>query len=220
MTLSAHRQTDRPSLQADQMVRLFNACFSESEQTLLIGGASEPYYAPQSNRQAYHHIFFVHDYVRSSLHEIAHWMCAGKVRRQLPDYGYWYAPDGRTSEQQAAFEAVEVAPQAIEWLLSLAAGVSFEVSLDNLSTEVVIDRVDFTARVLNYALERWHTALPPRTEIFLKPLLAASGQRRWMGAQLYQAAADLIHTEKQRAERMGIAVNRHSELRERTLNCA
>jgi len=51
----------------------------------------------------------------------------------LPDLGYWYAPDGRTAEQQALFEQVEIKPQAIEWLFSKAFGRKFRVSLDNLT---------------------------------------------------------------------------------------
>ncbi|MGG6831189.1 UNVERIFIED_CONTAM: elongation factor P hydroxylase, partial [Staphylococcus haemolyticus] len=54
-------------------------------------------------------------------------------RRLLPDLGYWYAPDGRTKEQQALFEQVEIKPQAIEWMFSKAFGRKFRVSLDNLT---------------------------------------------------------------------------------------
>jgi elongation factor P hydroxylase len=56
-------------------------------------------------------------------------------RRKLPDLGYWYAPDGRTAEQQALFEQVEIKPQAIEWLFATAFGRKFRVSLDNLTGE-------------------------------------------------------------------------------------
>lgn len=61
----------------------------------------------------------------SALHEISHWTIAGKERRLLADLGYWYAPDGRTREQQALFEQVEVKPQAIEWLLPQLLAASF-----------------------------------------------------------------------------------------------
>jgi elongation factor P hydroxylase len=47
--------------------------------------------------------------------------------------GYWYAPDGRTQEQQACFEQVEIKPQALEWLLTRACDRRFRVSLDNLN---------------------------------------------------------------------------------------
>lgn len=48
-------------------------------------------------------------------------MSTGEKRRQLVDFGYWYAPDGRSAEQQELFQAVEVKPQAMEWILSPAA---------------------------------------------------------------------------------------------------
>ena len=67
------------------------------------------------------------------MHEISHWTIAGAKRRLLPDLGYWYAPDGRTKEQQDLFEQVEIKPQAIEWLFAQSFGRKFRVSLDNLT---------------------------------------------------------------------------------------
>jgi elongation factor P hydroxylase len=56
----------------------------------------------------------------------------------LPDYGYWYAPDGRTIDQQKKFEHVEAKPQALEWLFSRACGSPFRLSADNLDGEIGI----------------------------------------------------------------------------------
>ena len=53
------------------------------------------------------------------------------------DYGYWYAPDGRTAEQQAEFFKVEVKPQALEWIFCVTAGMGFRLSVDNLSGEAL-----------------------------------------------------------------------------------
>ncbi len=78
-------------------------------------------------------IQFAHGFFNSALHEISHWTIAGDKRRLLPDLGYWYAPDGRTREQQALFEQVEIKPQAIEWMFAQAFGRKFRVSLDNLT---------------------------------------------------------------------------------------
>lgn len=64
--------------------------------------------------------------------EMSHWCVAGKARRGLSDFGYWYAPDGRTAAQQQAFERVEIKPQALECLFTLACGRQFQVSQDNL----------------------------------------------------------------------------------------
>lgn len=120
---------------ADTVSRVFNAFFEVQLQTRLVGGADEPFYRPADDESPYHRIFFRADYVSSALHEIAHWLVAGPARRLQPDWGYWYAPDGRDAEQQAQFEQVEVKPQAIEWLLHEACGLTFRVSFDNLSGE-------------------------------------------------------------------------------------
>ena len=77
-------------------------------------------------------IEFAHGFFASALHELSHWCVAGEARRRLPDFGYWYAPDGRTAAQQQAFERVEIKPQALECLFTLACERSFEVSQDNL----------------------------------------------------------------------------------------
>lgn len=119
------------------LIDLFNLTFIDSENTVLIKGDHEPIYIPANVSQKYHRIIFAHGYFASALHEISHWCIAGKQRRLLEDYGYWYTPDGRNSEQQAEFEKVEVKPQAIEWAFSKAAGKSFRVSTDNLNGAAV-----------------------------------------------------------------------------------
>jgi len=113
--------------------RVFNATFSASHNTVLLGGAAEPFYRPADEDFPLCRIVYREDFVSSSLHEVAHWLVAGAERRLLPDWGYWYAPDGRNPSQQAAFEQVEVKPQALEWLLHIACGLRFQVSLDNLA---------------------------------------------------------------------------------------
>ena len=62
---------------------------------------------PAQQPGALNRIVFTHDYFASALHEVAHWCVAGPERRRLTDYGYWYAPDGRTEKQQMEFERVE-----------------------------------------------------------------------------------------------------------------
>lgn len=115
------------------MEQIFCACFRERYRTELVGGGAEPEYRPASSPDAPHQIIYRHDYVASALHEVAHWCIAGARRRELADYGYWYAPDGRTAEQQAEFEVVEVKPQALEWIFADACGIAFELSADNLA---------------------------------------------------------------------------------------
>lgn len=120
------------------LVYLFDRCFLAKWNTRLVGGAPEPVYVPADSQQRQHRVLFTHDYFASALHEIAHWCIAGEERRTQLDYGYWYAPDGRTAGQQVEFERVEVRPQALEWIFSEACGAPFRVSADNLSGSVQV----------------------------------------------------------------------------------
>lgn len=118
---------------AEALIAVFNETFAESEQTVLVGGGTEPEYLP-AGPDGPARIIFREDYASSALHEIAHWCIAGPARRQLHDFGYWYRPDGRSADEQVAFEQVEVKPQAVEWALSRAAGIRFNLSADNLAS--------------------------------------------------------------------------------------
>lgn len=130
-TLPQTASENHPQHSSRALERLFADCFEGEYDTLLRGGAEEPFYqACRAGAPAVIHYRF--DYFRSALHEIAHWCVAGEARRQQDDYGYWYAPDGRSAAQQKEFEQVEVLPQAWELLFCAAAGVAFRVSMDNL----------------------------------------------------------------------------------------
>ncbi len=117
------------------LVSLLNNQYLNQYNTKLIAGFDEPFYkAAIDNKPA--EIQFSHDYIRSALHELAHWCVAGVERRRIDDYGYWYAADGRTQEQQNEFFKLEVKPQVIEWAFSIVCGVKFEASVDNLNNRV------------------------------------------------------------------------------------
>lgn len=124
---------DPSSHQAQTLIALFNATFSETQHTHLVCCEKEPVYRPADNQTPYHRIIFAHGFFASALHEIAHWCVAGAKRRLVEDFGYWYEPDGRSAERQAEFEQVEVKPQALEWIFSQAADFTFHFSADNLS---------------------------------------------------------------------------------------
>lgn len=116
-------------------VNLLNNQYLNQYNTKLIAGFDEPFYkAATDNKPA--EIQFSHDYIRSALHELGHWCVAGVERRRVDDYGYWYAADGRTQEQQNEFFKLEIKPQAIEWAFSIVCGVKFEASVDNLNNQV------------------------------------------------------------------------------------
>jgi elongation factor P hydroxylase len=117
---------------AQHIERIFSCCFFARYRTRLQGGGEEPLYRPAAGGEDAHVIIYRHDYVASALHEVAHWCIAGPRRRRLVDYGYWYAPDGRSPAQQRAFERVEVEPQALEWVFAEAWGSPFVLSADNV----------------------------------------------------------------------------------------
>ena len=148
------------------LIRLFNDCFAEQENTRLVKGDDEPVYLPANSDTRFHQVVFAHGFYASALHEIAHWCIAGAKRREIIDYGYWYCPDGRDASQQAEFEQVEVKPQAIEWAFSLAAGFDFKVSTDNLDG-VEPDRIGFAKCVSEQLSVYQQTQFPPRAEQFL-----------------------------------------------------
>ena len=100
----------------ERLEQVFMRCFGSSLCTRLQGGAAEPLYQPATLEGDYHVLYYRADYFASALHEVAHWCIAGEIRRQQTDFGYWYAPDGRSPAQQRAFERVECRPQALEWM--------------------------------------------------------------------------------------------------------
>jgi len=150
------------------VIQIFNQLFAESENTLLVSGAKEPFYKA-STKDSKAKIHSREDYLSSALHEIAHWTIAGEKRREMDDFGYWYEEEGRTLEQQLQFEQVEIKPQAIEWLLSLACNQSFYFSADNLSQEMEASN-DFKQSVYQQAGDYIQNGLPPRAENLYKEL--------------------------------------------------
>jgi len=155
--------------QPETLIRLFDQTFYASENTRLIRGGDEPIYLPAHADCPYHQIVFAHGFFASALHEIAHWCIAGKSRRQLVDYGYWYEPDGRCVQTQAAFTSVEARPQAVEWVLAKACHKSFVVSLDNLSLELD-DFSEFKQAILTEIQTMREQGLPPRALVFQQAL--------------------------------------------------
>jgi elongation factor P hydroxylase len=154
----------------DDLIHLFAHCFADSHNTRLVPGTDEPLYLPAHAGCDYHAVIFAHGFFSSALHECAHWLLAGKRRRQLEDYGYWYVPDGRTAEQQREFQRVEVKPQALEWMLSNAAGYRFQFSHDNLNNEA-FDTAAFETAVTHQVAHYQQQGLPLRAQRFHAALL-------------------------------------------------
>ena len=158
----------------EALVGAFNRVFQPTDATILCSGAPEPYYEPGEPSV----IYFREDFDRSALHEVAHWCVAGPVRRGLPDYGYWYAPDGRYAEQQRAFYSVEVKPQAIEALFCEVLDLPFAVSVDNLAVDASCPEIiDFSAAVDREIARFRQQGLPDRARRFSEALKLLAFQR-------------------------------------------
>lgn len=151
------------------LITIFNECFTVQYNTKLVKGGDEPLYLPADQKRPYHALFFANGFFSSALHECSHWLIAGKTRREQVDFGYWYAPDGRTAAQQALFQSVEVKPQAIEWILSVAAGHKFRVSIDNLNG-IESDTQAFKQAVYQQVKTYCEQGLSARTAFFRKAL--------------------------------------------------
>ncbi len=180
--MNAHR--------VDDLIAIFNRLFRASVGCELVRGEDEPLYLPPSADRPIAQIVFAHGYFASALHEVAHWCIAGKRRRQLLDYGYWYKPDGRTALEQRDFERVEEKPQALEWAFSVACGKIFCFSADNLDGEAHDARPfqrAVQARVLAY-LER---GFPPRAARFIDALHAHYGTEKLV-AENFRLPADVL----------------------------
>ena len=160
------------------LIALFEATFYPKYQTRLVKGGDEPVYLPQSEQCPFNQIVFAHGYFASALHEISHWCLAGAARRKQEDFGYWYLPDGRNEQQQAAFEQVEIKPQAIEWALCIAAGKDFDVSSDNLSGTGQTDRFAFKEKVYQQVCHYLDIGFPRDAQTLIK-VLAEHYQTPW-----------------------------------------
>lgn len=161
-------KVDKAEKPAEELVNIFNQLFQQNENTCLKMGADEPFYQSSKNGEMAV-IFAREDYFSSALHEISHWCIAGKERRKQDDFGYWYEPEGRTAEQQIIFEKVEIKPQAIEWLLSLACDHTFHFSADNLLQSIDASEA-FKNSVYQQAKLYLDSGLPARAQQLFEQL--------------------------------------------------
>lgn len=169
------------SLDCKQLERIFAEQFFQSHHTQLCGGYAEPYYQPAQAEQPAQ-IQYRLDYFASALHELAHWCLAGAKRRSRADYGYWYHPEGRDLVQQQQFETFESRPQALEWLLSVAAGSSFRPSADNLALPDH-DLRDFSYAIQQQAKLMLAKGIPPRGAQLIAAINRQNPSSQWSRVQ-------------------------------------
>ena len=151
------------------LITIFNNCFFEKYNTLLVKGGDEPLYLPADENRAHNTLFFAYGFFASALHESSHWLIAGENRRKLVDFGYWYIPDGRTASEQQLFQSVEIKPQALEWILSRAAGFPFRMSIDNLNGSE-LEVFSFKSAVYEQVKTYCQQGLSERADIFRRAL--------------------------------------------------
>ncbi len=145
-----------------ELIDIFDRCFMDDFQTRLIKGDDEPIYLPADDTSPWHRVVFAHGFYASGMHEISHWCIAGAERRKQVDFGYWYCPDGRDAAIQSQFESVEIKPQALEWMFSVAAGFPFNVSCDNLEGDCEPDRIAFQRKVHAQVMAYLEKGIPAR----------------------------------------------------------
>jgi hypothetical protein len=132
-TIHNHANVDYPFMLEHALISHVTRALTEILPEVEIqGGAPEPFYqAPKDSSPAI--LFFRDDHIRSLFHELAHFCLAGEARRLLDDFGYWYEPCGRTTDQQIQFESVEARPQGLEKLFCEIWDIPFAPSLDDFS---------------------------------------------------------------------------------------
>lgn len=174
------------TLGAAALISIFNACFRTPEyNTRLQGNGEEPIYLPENPQRSENVIIFTRDYFSSALHEVSHWCIAGPARLKREDYGYWYAPDGRSQAQQALFEKVEIKPQALEWLFHKACGRRFRVSADNLTAGMGASE-DFKNAIFQQVMEFCVHGTNTRASIFARALAGEFGGMDYADVTAYK----------------------------------
>jgi hypothetical protein len=156
---------------AKKLISLFNAVFGTDFNVVINSDSDEPDYRASLEPNIPNLINFANGYCNSALHEIAHWVIAGDQRRSQHDYGYWYAADGRDSEQQKLFQQLEILPQAIEKAFCEAMQRPFKASLDNLNHPVESSEIEkFEREIELKKCQLQQLGFPPRAQQFIDAL--------------------------------------------------
>jgi elongation factor P hydroxylase len=162
MNCSERRQPGVAQPSAAEIAGCFNFLFGRSHRVEMIGGGGEPEYLPATDESP-GYVRYRSNFAHSALHEAAHWCIAGARRRQQVDYGYWYQSPPRDETTQLAFVQAESRVQALESILTSAAGMVFRVSLDDVENLFRFE-ADFADAVATATAQWWRCGLPPRAE--------------------------------------------------------
>ncbi len=155
----------KQNLNDDELCTLIIEVLSKALPELEVrGGADEPFYEAAKNGQKAV-LYFRDNYVRSCLHELAHYCLAGDKRRKLDDFGFWYVPCGRNEEEQIQFEKVESRPQGLEKAMCEAVGIKFSPSLDDFSGRPASP--EFLQNLENAYQEMLHNPPPTANKVLI-----------------------------------------------------
>jgi elongation factor P hydroxylase len=181
-------------LGCEQIKAIFEHEFRRSHNIVLIGGGAEPVYLP-SVQGLPNRLCYTRDYPASALHEIAHWCLARDEQLALRDWGLWYVPDGRNARQQQHFQQVEARVQALEWILSVAAGRPFRESSDNLGGETT-DDLSFKEAIHEYVQKFCESGLPERAARLWRAFSTANGTALELSPGFFRRSAldELVKT--------------------------
>ena len=157
-------------IKSQEITNLFHRIFKENYKTIIVKGEYEPFYKAAKSDCAFHEIIYANDSLSSLLHELSHWFIAGNARRMQDDYGYWYLEKRKTNKEQNDFFKSEVKPQALEWILSMAADHHFQFSIDNFYIEELTGIDKFKSDVLEQVKIYLNGNIEKRAKIFIQEL--------------------------------------------------
>jgi elongation factor P hydroxylase len=156
-----------------RIARCFNETFARSHGCVMVGGGLEPRYLPGGRAPHRAILRYRENFAASALHEAAHWCIAGRRRRAMVDFGYWYAPPPRTGDLQARFVLVEARAQALERHFSRCIGLPFQPSIDDVSQVDAAALSRFAAAIERAAAQMCAAGLPARARRFADALTGA-----------------------------------------------
>lgn len=172
-------------IDCNDIEHIFNGCFKLTENTVIRSTQDEPNYQPTQPGEPLNCIFYTADSYASIMHEISHWCRAGRQRRTMHDYGYWYKEHGRTPAEQIIYVASESKTQALEWILCVAAGARVLIIPENQPISYA-PSPGFKTQIYAHTMTLLSNGMPARAEIFKTALLKFYGRESIFCASLFQ----------------------------------
>ncbi len=100
---------------------------------------------------------------------ISHWCIAGKARRELVDFGYWYCRTDAMPRHKASLKMLEVKPQALDCCSAWQRDIRLMLAA-TIWKDFEPDRVVFQRRVHAQVMDYLANGIPERPARFIKAL--------------------------------------------------